>query len=347
MTINNRSEIVFAYDAVNCNPNGNPIDPAGAPRIDEETGVGYITDVRLKRYIRDEFENRGETIYIAQARTREGDVMTRDQLLKRLFGLDPEADSEEVLKGEFLDDLLSAIDVRLFGALLSINDETRKQTDLPAAITGPVQFAHGRSIHPVEPNYETNSLVSVIGTKEGKGQGGYDLDDARIKYGMFAFGGRVNPGAAETTNLTNEDVRRLDRVTWNSIKNQTLSRSKVGQEPRLYLRVEYDGPEFDIGGLDRDLSTVESERDAASFRSIRDLTIDVSDLLDRLRIYSDRIETIHVATDDLIRFSLNGSESRADGNTVDGREFVTAVEEIAPVETIDVPTNVAAFNQQG
>jgi len=51
-TIKNRSEILFIYDVKDANPNGDPIDE-NKPRIDEETGINYVTDVRLKRTVRD------------------------------------------------------------------------------------------------------------------------------------------------------------------------------------------------------------------------------------------------------------------------------------------------------
>lgn len=51
--VENRSEIVFAYDAEDTNPNGNPLSANDKPRIDETTGTAVVTDVRLKRYLRD------------------------------------------------------------------------------------------------------------------------------------------------------------------------------------------------------------------------------------------------------------------------------------------------------
>ena len=343
--IENRSEIVFAYDAVNCNPNGNPIDANGGPRIDEETDHCYITDVRLKRYIRDEFATNGETIYIGDARTDNGDAMTREQLLKRLFDIEVDAESEEVLEGDFFDQLISAIDVRLFGALLSIDEDVRKQTDLPAALTGPVQFSPGVSLHPVERNYETGTLTSVIGTKEGKQQGGFDLADERIKYGLFAFGGRVDPGHAQTSRLSSEDVHRLDEVTWSALKNQTMSRSKTGQLPRLYLRVEYEGDAY-VGGLDGDLGTVENDRELAAARSIRDVTVDASELLRRLDLYGDRIKRFYIATDDLVRVSADGEPLDEYAEPPYASAFVDELRAIAPVERVNVSGNMVGSEQE-
>jgi CRISPR-associated protein Csh2 len=200
------------------------------------------------------------------------------------------------------------------------------------------------SLHPVERNYETGTLTSVIGTKEGKQQGGFDLADERIKYGLFAFGGRVDLGHAQTSRLSPEDVHRLDKVAWSAIKNQTMSRSKTGQLPRLYLRVEYEGNAY-VGGLDGDFGTVEDDREIASARSIRDVTIDASELLRRLYLYEERIERFYVATDDLVRISIDGTPLGDGNNPPYASAFVDELREIAPVEAIDVPGNMAGRDQ--
>jgi len=51
--------------------------------------------------------------------------------------------------------------------------------------------------------------------------------------------GLVDNHGAESTNLSETDVKRLDSLCWRALKNQTTSRSKLGQEPRLYVRPEY------------------------------------------------------------------------------------------------------------
>jgi len=72
-------------------------------------------------------------------------------------------------------------------------------------------------------------LTSVISTGEENRQGGFDLDDKRIKYGIFPFWGLVDDNAAESTQLTQADVERLDTLCWRALKNQTTSRSKLGK----------------------------------------------------------------------------------------------------------------------
>jgi len=72
MTLN-RSEILFIYDAQDCNPNGNPIGD-NRPRRDPDTGQGIITDVRLKRYLRDQLLDDGFDIYVKSSMEMHGRV---------------------------------------------------------------------------------------------------------------------------------------------------------------------------------------------------------------------------------------------------------------------------------
>jgi CRISPR-associated protein Csh2 len=310
-TVENRSEIVFLYDAVDANPNGNPLSGANRPRIDPQTQQAIVTDVRLKRYLRDQLDDDDHGVYIRNVH-EDGDQYTRGQLLEdRLKAVDPddydlddddEADEfREAVFGEFLD---NSVDVRYFGATMSVDTDDDYAGHLPDHFTGPVQFSPGKSMHAVNENGEYDSLTSVIATQEGKEQGGFDLDDHRIQYGLIRFHGLVDEHGAKDTKLTEEDVRRLDTLCWRAIKNQTISRSKVGQEPRLYCRVEYAEESFHLGGLDRDLQ-LDSERSKPEeeLRTVRDLAVDISGFIERLENASDRIEQVRVVASDVLQLS--------------------------------------------
>lgn len=318
--VTNRSEIVFLYDAVDANPNGNPLSGANRPRIDPQTQQAIVTDVRLKRYLRDQLDDDGHGVYIRNVQ-EDGNRYTRGQLLEdRLKAVDPDDydldDNEEAdefrdaVFGEFLE---NSVDVRYFGATMSVDTDEEYAKHLPDHFTGPVQFSPGKSIHAVNENEEYNSLTSVIATQENKQQGGFDLDDHRIQYGLIRFHGLVDEHGAADTKLTEADVKRLDTLCWRAIKNQTISRSKVGQEPRLYCRVEYADESFHLGGLDRDIElNDEHSKPDEELRTVRDLTLDVTRLVDRLNESSDRIERVRVVASDVLKLSygeeLGGSE---------------------------------------
>lgn len=314
-TVENRSEIVFLYDAVDANPNGNPLSGADRPRIDPQTQQAIVTDVRLKRYLRDQLDDDGHGVYIRNVQA-EGNQYTRGQLLEdRLKAVDPDEydldDDEEAeqfredIFGEFLD---NSVDVRYFGATMSVDADDAYGDHLPDHFTGPVQFSPGKSMHAVNENEEYDSLTSVIATQEGKEQGGFDLDDHRIQYGLIRFHGLVDEHGAEDTKLTAEDVERLDTLCWRALKNQTISRSKVGQEPRLYCRVEYAEESFHLGGLDKDLGVDwKHSEPEEELRTVRDVTVDVSDFVDRLDGASDRIDRVRVVASDVLELSNGGA----------------------------------------
>ncbi|QLC35054.1 type I-B CRISPR-associated protein Cas7/Csh2 (plasmid) [Halarchaeum sp. CBA1220] len=307
-TVENRSEIVFLYDAVDANPNGNPLSGANRPRIDPQTQQAIVTDVRLKRYLRDQLDDDGHGVYIRNVQ-EEGEQYTREQLLAdrlKEIDLDDYEDDElaDAVFGEFLEE---SADVRYFGATMSVDTNDDYEDHLPDHFTGPVQFSPGKSMHAVNENEEYDSLTSVIATQEGKEQGGFDLDDHRIQYGLIRFHGLVDEHGAADTKLTAEDVERLDTLCWRALKNQTVSRSKVGQEPRLYCRVEYADESYHLGGLDKDLALDDAEsKPVDELRNVRDLTVAIDDFVERLDGASERVERVRVVASDVLSLSHDG-----------------------------------------
>lgn len=313
MTLN-RSEMLFVYDAQDCNPNGNPIGD-NRPRRDPDTGRGIITDVRLKRYLRDQLLDDGFDIYVKKL---DGDARPRTTLA--LDVLEDVSDADDIKDIENIGEqfLEAATDVRYFGATLSFEssdveaDEKLRQalsSALPSQYQGPVQFLPAKSLNEVEDNEEYDSLTSVISTGEEARQGGFDLADKRIKYGIFPFWGLVDNNGAEATNLSEEDVKRLDTLCWRALKNQTTSRSKLGQAPRLYVRPEYRADNYHVSGLHNLVSL--SEESDEPLRSVNDVILDVSELVDALEGAKDRIETIHAVGDDYLTLEHDGTTFRA------------------------------------
>ncbi len=303
------------YDAQDCNPNGNPIGD-NRPRRDPDTGQGIITDVRLKRYLRDQLLDDGYDIYIKKV---DGESKTRMTLIKEI--LDMVGDVEEIEEVEDLgtDFLQAATDVRYFGATLSLEGSDDEEDEefreglnevLPNHYQGPVQFLPAKSLNEVEENEEYDSLTSVISTGEENRQGGFDLDDKRIKYGIFPFWGLIDNNSAESTQLTQEDVERLDTLCWRALKNQTTSRSKLGQEPRLYLRVEYKDGNYHIGGLHEMLDLADESE--TPLRSVRDVVVDATKLVTALSDASNRIKQLHLVGDDRLTLQIEDAEMQGD-----------------------------------
>lgn len=329
--IENRSEIVFLYDAEDCNPNGDPLSADNKPRVDDETGKAVVTDVRLKRFIRDQLYDDGHGIYILNPSKADIDPSGRDDLFLEL--LDIESDElSDYDPSELFDSFIEkATDVRYFGAPLSFSEEVDDELDtgdIPQFI-GPVQFSLGRSLNEVVANRESKKL-SVTVTSGGDAQQGTFATDHRLAYALVRFHGVVNENAATGTALSQEDVERLDTTLWRAIKNQTLTRSKMGHSPRLYLRVEYDGAHYE-GDLDRLLAIDEGHsKPDREIRSIDDVTLSTDDLVDRVEEIDDEIQTIHLVASKYATFSYGGEVGSAE------EVLIPALEEHVEIETIDL-----------
>ena len=325
-TIQNRSEILFLYDAKRCNPNGDPLD-ANRPRIDEETGHCLVTDVRLKRTIRDYlFESgyNGET-------DGKGDIFIREIDKEKNGILRPVTGTERAKSYANRDEYLSKfIDVRLFGGVSAPKaapkaagakkPKAAKDAELPlfdaAAVeggdtdepvdasktfhfTGPVQFGMGRSLNRVQENFIKGT--GAFTTKEESIQKTF-REEYNITYGLIAFHGVINEQAAKYVRTTQEDVDRLMDGIWDGTKS-LLTRSKKGHMPRLLVKIDYKGGFF-IGDLAERLSlTAAPGKREEIYEDIEDFTVNTSKLVAALNKYTDRIERITVVQDDRISLS--------------------------------------------
>jgi CRISPR-associated protein Csh2 len=284
--ITNRSEILFLYDVTYANPNGDPVDE-NKPRIDEETEINIVTDVRLKRTIRDYLNDyKGQDIFIIESRDENGNLRTKED---RLSDFDNKL--EKILK--------ECIDVRLFGATTAVKDKT-------IVLTGPVQFRYGKSLHKVDLTYIKGT--TVMPSKEDKKQGTF-TEKYILPYSLIVFYGVVNENAAssQNINLTERDIDLLLEAMWNGTKN-LLTASKVGQIPRLLLQIIYKEKNFHIGELDNRISFI-SDKDDKQIRGIKDGKIEVGNLISTINNSKNKIEKIRIKIDENTIFTRNGAET--------------------------------------
>ena len=302
--VKNRSEILFLYDVTDANPNGDPVDE-NKPRIDEETGVNIVTDVRLKRTIRDyliNFKNKKEEIFVKEIVKDDGKQKTREERIE-------EEDIKTLKDAERLTD--KYLDLRLFGATIGLKgkkpkkeDEEKGQKGTSITWTGPVQFKYGRSMHKVAPAFIKGT--TVMPSKEGLAQGTF-TERYILPYSLIAFYGIVNENAAQQQGikLTEEDISLMLEGIWNGTKN-LISGSKFGQMPRLLMQVIYKEANFYIGELDKRISII-SDKNDESIRSITDLKIDITNLVKALSNHKDKIEKVRLKVDDRITFMQIGN----------------------------------------
>ncbi len=281
--IKNRSEIVFLYDVTLANPNGDPMD-GNRPRMDEDTRHCLVTDVRLKRTVRDWLMAQG-----FDGSGKNGDIFIRDEEGMPVTGAQRAKSYKD--KAEFIEKF---IDVRLFGGVSAVE---KKKFNL----TGPVQFGMGKSLHPVQENFIQGT--GAFATKEGAEQRTF-REEYNITYGLIGFHGVINENAAEHTSLKQADVDWLIKGLWNGTQS-LLSRSKKTHMPRLLFKIDYK-PGFFIGDL---LSSDRIKPDAVNgkkpdqFQDISDLVLNISGLNAALKKHEAQIVKVSVKQDE--RLKLN------------------------------------------
>lgn len=267
------SEILYIYDAKLTNPNGDP-DEENRPRMDYERDINLVSDLRLKRYIRDYLSLLGEDIFVRRVDDK---AVTAD---KRVTAL--ENSSEEWILDNW-------IDVRMFGATMTVKKDTR-------IYTGPVQFNWGYSLNKVE--LLESSITSHFSSSETATQGTIGKD-YRVKYSLIAFSGIISGNRGRKTKLKEEDIELLDKSMRHAIPN-LATRSKIGQYPRLYFRLEYKNSETILGDL-RDYINLKEKNE--SIRDINECTLEIDKLIELINTNKEKINKIYFFIDPNLRLS--------------------------------------------
>lgn len=220
--IRNRYDFVVLFDVENGNPNGDP-DAGNMPRIDPETGLGLVTDVCLKRKIRNYVEMvkedaPGYGIYI-----KENVPLNRsDRSAITSVGLDPE--DEKALKKARKDDpdldlrlrdymCRNFFDVRTFGAVMT----TFVKANLNCGqVRGPVQLGFARSVDPIIPQEVTITRVAITTEADAEKKGTEMGRKYIVPYGLYRVEGFVSANLARrVTGFSQEDLELL----WQAILN--------------------------------------------------------------------------------------------------------------------------------
>lgn len=296
----NRSEILFLYDIADANPNGDPLDD-NKPRLDEETETNIVTDVRLKRTIRDYLEEyKDQGLFIKEIKNEEGHIHDAKQRAEDYL---PEMDYKNLqeAKNEMEKAILKeCIDVRLFGATIPLDVKIGKKNQTGSiTLTGPVQFRLGRSLHKVEINHIKGT--GAFASAKNKSQATF-REEYILFYSLIGFYGIINEKTAESTQMKDEDVDLLLDGIWNGTKN-LISRSKFGQIPRVLLQIEYKDEYYFIGDLDKQISLNHQLDSDKQIRSVNDYKLDVSSLLELFDINKDKIAKINYKIDPKIGFN--------------------------------------------
>jgi len=289
--ISNRSEILFLYDIENANPNGDPLNE-NRPRFDTESSTILVSDVRLKRTIRDYwFEYKGyngqgdnQDIFVRETKYEDGGKEYIKDGKRR-------AKDFQELANVIID---KCIDIRVFGGVIPLSNDS-------ITYIGPVQFQMGKSLNKTEIVEEQGTGAFASGDK--KGQSTFRTE-YKIPYAVIGFNGVINEKSAQYSKMNQDDKALLIEGIWDGTKN-LISRSKFGQAPLFLLTIDYNEP-FYIGNLRQRLKLNCRDMNEMQIRSTKDFKLDVTELVAVLKANKAKIANIILRVDSRLLMVNNG-----------------------------------------
>lgn len=287
-----KSEILFLYDSTYSIPNGDPF--TGEQRYDDETKHILVSDVRIKRFVRDYFIQQNEIekdkydVYVFNDKSQIAEGSKESGSSARMKSLRVKYKCEKPDKKKQEEEALNlmkrCIDVRLFGGI-----STEKEAAVN--ITGPVQFALlNPSMNKIDLRIHQNT--SVFSSSADKSGGAIGTTTV-VPYALNQIHGWVNPYSAKNSGLTSDDVQEMFKALWNSINNAN-TRSKSNQNSVLLLQIVYHTPNDKLYGVDK-LITITSEKDEEQIREMADYQFDFSRL--RKEADSEKIKEVRFYTE--------------------------------------------------
>ena len=211
--INNRYDFIYIFDVQDGNPNGDP-DAGNLPRMDAETGEGLVSDVCLKRKIRNYVQVVKECADGYDIFIKEKAVLNKaiedayeDERVKNAKDTDKTDAARDVMCSRYFD-------VRTFGAVMSTGEKTKNA----GQVRGPIQLTFSRSVSPIISQEHSITRMAVASTKESDKQAGGNRTIGRkstVPYGLYVARGFVSANLAQQTGFSEEDLE----LVWAALSN--------------------------------------------------------------------------------------------------------------------------------
>ena len=204
----NRIDFVYIFDVKDGNPNGDP-DAGNLPRVDAETGMGLVTDVCLKRKVRN-------YVQAAKGQTDGYDIFIKEKAVLNTL-IDSAHDDSEVKAAK--DKTKAArkfmcrnyYDIRTFGAVMSTGKNAGQ-------VRGAIQLTFARSAEPIATAEHSITRMAVATEKEAEKQNGDNRTMGRkatVPYGLYVCHGFISANLAQQTGFSEEDLA----LFWDALKN--------------------------------------------------------------------------------------------------------------------------------
>ena len=206
--LKNRIDFVYIFDVKDGNPNGDP-DAGNLPRVDAETGMGLVTDVCLKRKVRN-------YVQIAKGLVNGFDIFIKEKAILNTL-IDKAHDDSKVKNAKEKTDAArdfmcrNYFDIRTFGAVMSTGKKAGQ-------VRGPIQLTFARSVDPIAAAEHSITRMAVATDKEAEKQGGDNRTMGRkatVPYGLYVCHGFISANLAKQTGFSEEDLG----LFWEALKN--------------------------------------------------------------------------------------------------------------------------------
>lgn len=197
--LKNRIDFVYIFDVQDGNPNGDP-DAGNLPRVDAETGMGIVTDVCIKRKVRN-------YVQVAKGLANGYDIFVKEKAVLN-NEIDKAHDDAKVKAAQ--NKIVAArqymcehyYDIRTFGAVMSTGKNAGQ-------VRGPIQLTFARSVNPVATSEHSITRIAVATPKEAESQNGENHTMGRkatIPYGLYVCHGFISANLAQQTGFTEDDL---------------------------------------------------------------------------------------------------------------------------------------------
>lgn len=208
--LKNRIDFVYIFDVQDGNPNGDP-DAGNLPRVDAETGMGLVTDVCLKRKVRNYVQVTkgcidGYDIFIKEKAVLNTliDAAHEEEKVKQAAEKDKTAEARMVMCKKYYD-------IRTFGAVMSTGKNAGQ-------VRGPIQLTFARSLDPIAAMEHSITRMAVATEEEAKKQKGDNRTMGRkatVPYGLYLCHGFISANLANQTGFSEEDLT----LFWEALRN--------------------------------------------------------------------------------------------------------------------------------
>ena len=280
--IRNRYDFVILFDVENGNPNGDP-DAGNMPRVDPETGYGLVTDVCLKRKIRNYVETLKEDAPGYRIYIKDGVPLNRsDNEAIAALGIDGDLKAAKKSTPDIdrkLRDWMchNFFDIRTFGAVMTTFVKGALNC---GQVRGPVQLGFARSVDPIVPQEVTITRVAITTEADAEKKGTEMGRKHIVPYGLYRAEGFVSANLArKTTGFSDEDLQLLWQAILNMFENDpSAARGKMAVRELIIFMHDSElgnAPSYKLF----DAVTVARKDGIAVPRSYQDYTVTVADTL--------------------------------------------------------------------